>query len=45
MKTGIYFDKETITLLDKYAKSHGLNRSEATRWCVREALSRPRYGI
>jgi len=40
MKTGIYFDKKTIQLLDKYAESRGLNRSEACRWCVREALAR-----
>jgi hypothetical protein len=45
MKTGIYFDKETIKILDAYAKDHGLNRSEACRWCVREALHRPRPGV
>jgi len=45
MKTGIYFDKKTIELLDQFAKDHGLNRSEACRWCVREALIQHRKGI
>jgi len=39
MKTGIHFDKVTIKLLDTFAKSRGLNRSEATRFLVREALN------
>jgi len=45
MKTGIYFDKKTIKLLDAYASDHGLNRSEACRWCVREALARALPGV
>jgi len=38
MKTGIFFDKVTIKLLDEFAKDHGLNRSEATRFLIRKAL-------
>ena len=38
MRTWIYLDKETRDLVDFYAKEHHLNRSEAIRWCIGEAL-------
>lgn len=38
MKTGIYFDDKTIKLLDQWAKSKGISRSDAVRFCVNTVL-------
>ena len=45
MKTGIYFDKKTIEILDQWAKSKGLSRSSAVRFCVRSYLQNNTSGI
>lgn len=45
MKTGIYFDKETAEMLDKWARSKGLSRSSAVRFCVNSYLKGNTYGI
>jgi len=38
MKTGIYFDKKTVELLDRWARSKSLSRSSAVRFCVNSFL-------
>jgi hypothetical protein len=38
MKTGIYFDKKTWTMIKKYSDDHGLTISYAVRFCIREHL-------
>ena len=45
MKTSIYFNKETLELLDQFAENKGLSRSAATRFCVNSCLKSPTYGI
>ena len=44
-KAGIYFDKKTLQLLDKFADDKGLSRSAATRFCVNSYLKAPTHGV
>jgi len=45
MKTGIYFDEKTIKMLDQWARSKGLSRSSAVRFCVRSYLQPNTHGV
>jgi len=43
MKTGIYFDEKTIKMLDQWARSKGLSRSSAVRFCINSYLKGNTY--
>jgi len=45
MKTGVYFDKETFELINRFAKEKGISRSDAIRFCVRTVLQPGTFGI
>lgn len=45
MKTGIYFDKKTLQLLDEFAEDKGLSRSASVRFCVNSYLKAPIHGV
>lgn len=34
----IYFDKETLIRLERFARDKGLSRSAAARYCVRSCI-------
>ena len=44
-QTSIYFDKNTLKLLDDFAEQKGISRSDAVRFCVNTTIKPVRNAI